>query len=103
VKNVFDFGLYLAYVRAMKQSAFVTVPLSEAKTYLGRLLERAARGETIYIRRGEQRFLIQPTAEIDPIPIRPAGYFENAYSKAEIRADNILAKKSVVRAPKDLE
>ena len=101
--NVLDRSLFSAYFQAMKQSAFVQVPLSEAKTYLGRLLERASRGETVYIRRGNERFLIQPVAEIDPIPIRPPGYFGNAYSDAEIKEDNRLAKASVIKAPKDLE
>jgi hypothetical protein len=35
--------------------------------------------------------------------MRPAGYFANAYSQAEIQEDNRLAKASVVKAPKDLE
>ncbi len=35
--------------------------------------------------------------------MRPAGYFANAYTCAEIQEDNRLAKASVVRAPKDLE
>jgi hypothetical protein len=35
--------------------------------------------------------------------MRPAGYFAHAYSLAEIREDNRLAKASVVRAPQDLE
>jgi hypothetical protein len=39
----------------------------------------------------------------DPIPMRPPGYFADVYSKAEIKEDNLLAKASVVRAPKDLE
>ena len=45
---------------------------------------------------------IQPM-EIEPIPMRPVGYFANVYTKAEIREDNRLAKASVVRTPKDLE
>jgi hypothetical protein len=40
---------------------------------------------------------------IDPIPIRPAGYFANCYSKEEIQEQNRLAKASVVRPPADLE
>jgi hypothetical protein len=78
-------------------------PLSQAKTYLGRLMEKADRGETVYIVKGHRRFVLQPAPEIDPIPMRPAGYFANAYSQAEIQEDNRLAKASVIRAPKDLE
>jgi hypothetical protein len=36
------------------------------------------------------------------IPMRSANYFANAYSKAEIREENRLAKASVIRATKDL-
>ena len=77
--------------------------LSNAKTYLGRLMEKASRGETIYIVRGRQRFVLQEVPEIEPIPVRPAGYFANAYGKTEIQEENRLAKASVIRAPKDLE
>ena len=77
--------------------------LSNAKTYLGRLMEKASRGETIYIVRGHRRFILQAVPEIEPIPMRPAGFFANAYSKAEIQEENRLAKSSVIRAPKDLE
>ncbi len=78
-------------------------PLSQAKTYLGRLMEKAGRGETVYIVKGHRRFVLQPVPEIEPIPMRPAGYFAGAYSRAEIQEENRLAKASVIRAPKDLE
>jgi hypothetical protein len=77
--------------------------LSNAKTYLGRLMEKASRGETVYIVKGRQRFILQEIPEIEPIPVRPPNYFANAYGRAEIQADNRLAKASVIRAPKDLE
>ncbi|MDQ6631533.1 MAG: hypothetical protein M3Y82_07220 [Verrucomicrobiota bacterium] len=77
--------------------------LSRAKTYLGRLIEKAGKGEAVYIIRGQQRFLLQEVPDIDPIPIRPVGYFANSDTKAEIKENNRLAKTSVVRAPKDLE
>jgi hypothetical protein len=77
--------------------------LSNAKTYLGRLLKKAGRGETVYIVTGQRRFVLQAVPEIEPIPMRPAGYFANTYSRTEIQEDNRLAKASVVRAPKDLE
>ena len=77
--------------------------LSNAKTYLGRLMEKAGRGETIYIVKGHRRFVLQPVPEIEPIPMRPAGYFASAHSRAEIQEENRLAKASVIRAPKDLE
>ena len=77
--------------------------LSNAKTYLGRLVEKAGRGETVYIVKGRQRFVLQEVPEIEPIPIRPAGFFASAYSKLEIQEENRLAKASVICAPKDLE
>jgi hypothetical protein len=77
--------------------------LSHAKTYLGRLVEKAGKGETVYILRGQKRFLLQEVPPIEPIPIRPAGYFANCYSTEEIREQNRLAKASVVRAPAEME
>src|ERR1041384_1519558 len=77
--------------------------LSNAKTYLGRLIEKAGRGQTVYIMRGARRCILQEAPPIDPIPMRPPGYFANAYSKPEIQEENELAKASVVRVPKDLE
>jgi|SRR5205809_5999852 len=80
-----------------------TFTLSNAKTYLGRLIDKASKGETVYILRGEHRFVLQRVPPIDPIPMRPPGYFANCYTKAEIEEQNSLAKASVIRPPKDLE
>lgn len=77
--------------------------MSNAKTYLGRLMEKASRGETVYIVKGHRRFILQEVPQIEPIPLRPAGFFANAHTKAEIQEENQLAKSSVIRAPKDLE
>jgi hypothetical protein len=57
----------------------------------------------VYIVRDERRFILQEVPPIDPIPIRPAGYFASCYSKQEIHELNRLAKTSLVTAPKDLE
>ena len=80
-----------------------TFNLSTAKTYLGRLVAKASQGEPVYIITGHRRFILQEVPEIEPIPMRPAGYFAKAYGSAEIQEDNQLAKASVIRAPKDLE
>jgi hypothetical protein len=80
-----------------------TFSLSNAKTYLGRLIEKASRGEAIYIIKGRQRYVLQAVPEIEPIPMRPAGYFAHVHSQTEIREENRLAKASVIRAPRDLE
>src|SRR3954468_5274657 len=77
--------------------------LSTAKTYLGRLVEKARRGEAVYIVKGGRRFVLHEVPEIDPIPVRPPNFFSTAYSPAEIEEENRLAKASVIRAPKDLE
>jgi len=66
-------------------------------------MARAEKGEVVYIVHGHRRFLLQPMAEIERIPVRPPGYFEGCYSAAEVAADNRLAKASVLRAPSDLE
>jgi hypothetical protein len=80
-----------------------TFTLSHAKTYLGRLVEKAAKGETVYIAKGRHRYVLQQVPEIEPIPFRPPGYFANCYTPEEIREENLLAKSSVIRPPKDLE
>jgi hypothetical protein len=95
-----------ARARSRKERVNLRSPLftlSTAKTYLGRLMEKASRGETVYIFTGRRRFVLREVPEIEPIPMRPAGYFANTYSRAEIQEDNRLAKASVIRAPQDLE
>jgi hypothetical protein len=80
-----------------------TYSLSNAKTYLGRLVKKASRGETIYIIAGRQRFILQEVPEIEPIPIRPPNYFASLDSKSEIQEQNRLAKASVIKPPRDIE
>ena len=80
-----------------------TFTLSHAKTYLGRLIDKASKGQAVYITRGEHRFILQEVPPIDPIPLRPPGYFADCYTRAEIDETNRLAKASVVTVPKDLE
>ena len=80
-----------------------TYSLSNAKTYLGRLVEKASRGEAVYITARGQRFILQEIPEIEPIPIRPPNYFANVDSHADIEEQNRLAKASVIKAPKDIE
>ena len=77
--------------------------LSNAKTYLGRLVAKAGKGETVFIVQGQRRFLLQEAIPIEPIPMRPPGYFAEAYTQEDVRELNRLAKSSVIRAPKDLE
>ena len=77
--------------------------LSVAKTFLGRLLEKASQGEAVYIAKGHRRFVLQVVPEIEPIPLRPPGYFAHCYNHAETVEANQLAKSSVIRPPHDLE
>ena len=71
-----------------------TYTLSTAKTYLGRLVEKARKGELVYIVRGHERFLLQAVPEIEPIPMRPPGYFK--YDEEDIEQFNQFAKASVI-------
>ena len=89
--------------KAGADSPVQTFTLSHAKTYLGRLVEKAAKGETVYIAKGRRRFVLQEVPEIEPIPLRPPGYFAHCYTAEEMQEENRLAKSSVIRPPKDLE
>ena len=80
-----------------------TFTLSNAKSDLGRLTAKAMQGEPVYIVRGQHRFILQQVWAIEPIPMRPPGYFANCYTKEEIELENRLSKASVIRPPKDLE
>jgi hypothetical protein len=77
--------------------------LSNAKTYLGRLVEKARKGETVFIVQGQRRFILQEVKSIDPIPMRPAGYFSDNFTAEDIKEFNETAKSSIARAPNDLE
>ena len=61
------------------------------------------KGEPVYIVRGRQRFILQHVPDIEPIPMRPPGFFAHCYTREEIHLDNLLSKASVIRAPRDLE
>ena len=80
-----------------------TFTLSTAMTNLDQLTEKAMKGDPVYIVRGNHRFVLQHVRDIEPIPLRPPGYFAQCYTKEEAELDNRLAKASVIQAPKDLE
>src|SRR5688500_14306631 len=71
-----------------------TYSLSTAKSYLGRLADKASKGEPVYIRRGSERFILQAVPDIEPIPMRPPGYFE--FDAEDRSLDKRFAKASVV-------
>ena len=73
-----------------------TYSLSTAKTYLGRLADKASKGEAVYILRGSERFILQVIPDIEPIPMRPTGYFE--FDAEDRSLDKCFAKAIVIPA-----
>jgi hypothetical protein len=49
--------------------------VSEAKPKLGRLLDKAAKGEAVYLLRKKRLYRIEPMMDYEPIPDRPVGHF----------------------------
>lgn len=74
-----------------------TYTLSEAKAYLGRLVNKSASGITIYIQTRGRLYTLQPVEQIEPIPIRPFGYFQ--YDAEDIALDRKFAAVNVVPRP----
>ena len=83
---------------AAKQKEF---SLSNAKTFLGRLLDKAKRGEEVIIYRGSQRFGLYEIRAIEPIPMRPPGYF--ALDEEDIEFERKFAGTSVQPKEEDFE
>jgi len=85
-------------LRARRSAASAeSYSLSKAKAYLGRLLAKSEAGVTVYIVRGHKRFLVQPVPEIEPSPMRPAGYFQ--FDEEDIKLDRKFAATNVVPRP----
>jgi hypothetical protein len=80
-----------------------TYAVSKAKTYLGRLMDKAAEGKAVYIVKGSRSFVLQLVPEIAPIPMRPPGFFANCYTREEIQTENRISNASPVEKPHDLE
>lgn len=74
-----------------------TYTLSHAKAYLGRLIEKAEQGRDIFIVRGRKRFCLQFVPEIEPIPIRPPGYFQ--LDAEDIALDKQFSAANVIPRP----
>jgi len=77
-----------------KKSRSNTYSLSTAKSYLGRLVDKARKGEAVYILRGSERFILQAVPDIEPIPMRPPGYFE--FDAEDRSLDKRFAKAGVI-------
>ena len=50
--------------------------VSQARSKLGRLLDQAAKGKSVYVRRGEHLLRIDRVTGWEPVPVRPFGYFK---------------------------
>ena len=84
--------------KRFKQKEF---SLSNAKTFLGRLLDKAKRGEEVVIYRGSERFGLYEIRAIEPIPMRPPGFFH--FDEEDLALDKMFSKASVPPNPKDFE
>jgi hypothetical protein len=72
-----------------------TVSISEAKQRLGEIADRAIEGEYIIILRKSKLLVLKPLEMPEPVPIRPAGYFQDCYDKEDAKESNWLAARSV--------
>ena len=71
-----------------------TVSISEAKQRLGEIADRALEGEQIVIVRKSKLLVLKQLELPEPVPMRPDGYFEDCYDKAEAKNSNRLAARS---------
>lgn len=69
-----------------------TIRISEAKRNFSKVFARARRGETIILQNGNEFMQLVPCAMPEPIPLRPAGYFEADVVTARLR--NTLGEES---------
>ena len=59
----------------------------------GRFADEALSGHPILIVRKSRLLVLQEYSISEPIPIRPEGYFNDAYTKQEARTSNRLASR----------
>lgn len=71
-----------------------TISISEAKQRLGEIADRAIEGEQIIIVRKSKLLVLTPLELPEPVPMRPAGYFDDCYDKVSARESNKLASRS---------
>ena len=72
-----------------------TISISEAKQRLGEIADRAIEGEQIVIVRKSKLLVLKQFELPDPVPIRPAGYFDDCYDVTSVEEDNKCATRSV--------
>jgi hypothetical protein len=83
--------------RTRGRAASETYSLSKAKAHLGRLVEKSAQGIVIYIEARGRRYSLQPVEQIEPIPVRPLGYFD--LDAEDIALDRKFAAVNVAARP----
>ena len=91
-----NFVLKWSIVRQMP----TTISISEAKQRLGEIADRAIQGEQIVIIRKSRLLVLKELDLPEPIPIRPAGFFEDCYDKAAAKESNKLARRSARKVVK---
>lgn len=62
-----------------------TFSIREAKSKLNRVADMALQGEYVFIVHKSRLLQLQPMSSARAVPIRPPGYFEDCYSKAEAK------------------
>ncbi len=67
--------------------------VTEASTQLDRLFEAALAGEVVLLTKGNKHVVLH-RPEVEPVPIRPLGYFSDCYSPEETAESNRLASAS---------
>lgn len=72
-----------------------TVSISEAKRRLGKIADRAIQGEQIIIVRKSKLLVLKELEIPEPVPMRPPGYFNDIYDKADAKECNKFAARSV--------
>jgi prevent-host-death family protein len=77
-----------------------TVSISEAKQRLGEIADRALDGEQIIIVRKSGLLVLKPLEIPEPVPMRPARYFESCYDKTAAKESNKLAARCARRIVK---
>jgi hypothetical protein len=64
-------------------------------------LDKAKRGEEVVILRGSERFALSEIRPIEPIPMRPHGYFR--YDEEDYALDKKFSRANVPPHKKDFE
>jgi len=68
--------------------------ISQAKRHLGEIADRVIEGEHVVIIRKSQLLTIKTLDIMEPVPIRPQGYFDDCYDKSGVKESNKLAARS---------